>query len=266
MPDSRHWRKKLAKACRKGLHYPEESVPDAGLFIGALQEVHPYGEEKLGTNWKKFAEMQPFFADLVRLAARRFKFQNNSQLHLDFPPIHASSQIGRRMKVSLEAHNEQTSQSVQSHVAPSTQPQLILHAEDIQPTVQNQPVVTKAATPSRPYPPRRITVTPEPRMRTNLESEEYAELVKRLWNGEGTKEEITACILQESHEKALEDFRERRDHPERWEERQRQKRAQLRRENKELEQRRRERSREHRRVRRRLRRERRERRERSEFQ
>lgn len=66
-----YWRNKLAAACRQGMEYPEKPLPDASLLIGALLEVRPGGEEKLGTNWKAFAEKHPYFADNMRLATRR---------------------------------------------------------------------------------------------------------------------------------------------------------------------------------------------------
>ncbi|KAL6800753.1 hypothetical protein GGI42DRAFT_354644 [Trichoderma sp. SZMC 28013] len=190
-----YWRNKLAAACRQGMEYPEKPLPDASLLIGALLESI-----------------------------------DESLLSIHLPPLRAAGHIGRRLKISLGIQNEQ---SVCSDATPSTQRQLVLQGQENPRVVQHQAIVVSEETTSPAYPSRRETLIREPEIRTELNSEEYGELVKRLWKGEGTKKEITAHILNESHQKALEDFRERRDHPERWERRQRQIREECRQENRE---------------------------------
>ncbi|KAL7906418.1 hypothetical protein GGI35DRAFT_482580 [Trichoderma velutinum] len=231
---TRHWYRKFSLACRDGLHFPDKPLPDAGLFIGALQDVHPHGEEKLGKNWKALAEKHKWYAETLRLAARRFKLEDGSEFRLDFPSYNTPAKIKQRMMLSLASHKRSINKLTHSHQRRSnffspiqsktpkqSRPRLaIRQAEssslpsqnlsvDSQTPVPNQ-VVEANDEPAIQY--SQVRHSPEPQMPPELKPDEYAQMVKQLFNREGTKEELTARILQESYQKSFQKHRERCQH------------------------------------------------------
>ncbi|KAL7934606.1 hypothetical protein V8C35DRAFT_279764 [Trichoderma chlorosporum] len=210
----KYWYCKFSTACKDGLDFPANPPPDAGLFIGALMDVYPSGEESLPKDWKKFAQKHPALADSLRMAASHFqpadeapfrlcmqhysipvvktRMMLDQQLHQhniglaangDLPSVNRTGN-GQMLVILGSNINETPTDTSVFDTNPAVQNQADIVDEN--PAIEASPIVAPSSTKY---------------VRTIPTTKEYVKMVRQWRKGKGSMDEIMARIIAKSDAK-----------------------------------------------------------------